>query len=180
MHNKKSYYLIFPTNISQINLYQVWDLQFKCISLDLQCRNIMRCLSSSTSKTSKISKDIPAQDPEENCNKALLWEETEEFKVNSHGRGSSQILDLKHRVWNNFYYAELPCVLCPDISTMLQKIQGHVVRVLNVYGDDADRTGIPFPPLQSMLWNEKKGEKKCTIYFGSHYFTEPTHRSNMV
>lgn len=75
---------------------------------------------------SKISKDIPAQDPEENCNKALLWEETEEFKVNSHGRGSSQILDLKHRVWNNFYYAELPCVLCPDISTMLQKIQGHV------------------------------------------------------
>lgn len=41
----------------------------------------------------------------------------------------------------------------------------HVVRVLNVYGDDADRTGIPFPPLQSMLWNEKKGGKKVYNIF---------------
>lgn len=27
---------------------------------------------------------------------------------------------------------------------------------------------------------KRKGEKKCTTYFGSHYFTKLTHRWNMV
>lgn len=49
---------------------------------------------------------MPAQDLEENSNKALQGTQTEGFKVKFQDRGPNYILDLKHHGWEHLYHSE--------------------------------------------------------------------------